>query len=163
MTDGHSVAETGCLGSGYRVEFTGPDGSCASVSVWRCIYCFGRCQLCSSGFGLSSRGSFVVIDRIAKGCLPDGVGGAQTNPLGDGTVLTLSFSKLLLGAETLLALKNDVLAIFFDDGNNCGDTHRHLEGVAMTSWVDGTGEVVDLSWLMVSLCAAGLGLLGWVR
>lgn len=36
--------------------------------------------------------------------LPDGVAGAQTNPLGDGAVLTLSFGKLLLGAEGLVAL-----------------------------------------------------------
>ena len=36
--------------------------------------------------------------------LPDGVTGPQTNPLGDGTVLLLGFGKLLLGAETLVAL-----------------------------------------------------------
>lgn len=36
--------------------------------------------------------------------LPDGVVGAQTDPLGDGAVLTLSFGKLLLGAEGLVAL-----------------------------------------------------------
>jgi hypothetical protein len=36
--------------------------------------------------------------------LPDGVAGAQTDPLGDGTVLALSLSKLLLGAEGLVAL-----------------------------------------------------------
>lgn len=36
--------------------------------------------------------------------LPDGVAGAQTNPLGDRAVLTLSFGKLLLGAESLVAL-----------------------------------------------------------
>lgn len=34
----------------------------------------------------------------------DGVTGPQTNPLRDGTVLLLSLSKLLLGAETLVAL-----------------------------------------------------------
>jgi hypothetical protein len=38
--------------------------------------------------------------------LPDGVAGAQTNPLRDGAVLTLSFGKLLLGAESLVALYN---------------------------------------------------------
>ena len=36
--------------------------------------------------------------------LPDGVTGPETNPLGDRTVLSLSFGKLLLGAETLVAL-----------------------------------------------------------
>lgn len=36
--------------------------------------------------------------------LPDGVVRPQANPLGNGTVLLLSFGKLLLGAEGLLAL-----------------------------------------------------------
>ena len=36
--------------------------------------------------------------------LPDGVASTQTNPLRDGAVLTLSFGKLLLGAEGLVAL-----------------------------------------------------------
>lgn len=36
--------------------------------------------------------------------LLDGVTGPQANPLRDGTVLLLSFGKLLLGTETLLAL-----------------------------------------------------------
>lgn len=36
--------------------------------------------------------------------LPDGVAGAQADPLGDGTVLALSLGKLLLGAEGLVAL-----------------------------------------------------------
>jgi len=36
--------------------------------------------------------------------LPDGVASAQANPLGNGAVLTLSFGKLLLGAESLVAL-----------------------------------------------------------
>lgn len=40
----------------------------------------------------------------AQAHLPDGVASAQANPLGDGTVLTLSFGKLLLGAEGLVAL-----------------------------------------------------------
>lgn len=42
--------------------------------------------------------------RDQGGCLLDGVAGPQTNPLRDGTVLALGFSKLLLGAETLVAL-----------------------------------------------------------
>lgn len=37
------------------------------------------------------------------GVVVDGVAGPQTNPLRDGTVLALGFSKLLLGAETLVA------------------------------------------------------------
>lgn len=36
--------------------------------------------------------------------LPDGVASPETNPLRDGTVLLLSFGKLLLGAERLVAL-----------------------------------------------------------
>lgn len=36
--------------------------------------------------------------------LLDCVTGPQTNPLRDGTVLSLSFGKLLLGTETLVAL-----------------------------------------------------------
>ena len=39
----------------------------------------------------------------ALGVVSDGVAGAQTDPLGDGAVLTLSFGKLLLGAEGLVA------------------------------------------------------------
>lgn len=42
--------------------------------------------------------------RLAGLYLPDGVTGPETNPLRDGTVLLLSFGKLLLGTETLLAL-----------------------------------------------------------
>lgn len=36
--------------------------------------------------------------------LPDGVASPETNPLRYGTVLLLSFGKLLLGAERLVAL-----------------------------------------------------------
>jgi hypothetical protein len=36
--------------------------------------------------------------------VPDGVTGPQTDPLGDGAVLLLSFGKLDLGAERLLGL-----------------------------------------------------------
>lgn len=56
----------------------------------------------------------ILFSRRVSGCdfldvgrgrnLPDGVAGAQTNPLRDGAVLTLSFGKLLLGAESLVAL-----------------------------------------------------------
>ena len=48
-----------------------------------------------------ARGTFLLVGGRD---LPDGVVGAQTNPLGDGAVLTLSFGKLLLGAESLVAL-----------------------------------------------------------
>lgn len=45
------------------------------------------------------------IDAGRRGYLLDGVAGPQANPLRDGTVLALGFGKLLLGAETLVALK----------------------------------------------------------
>ena len=46
------------------------------------------------------------ISEFARGeYLPDSVASAQANPLGDGAVLTLSFGKLLLGAERLVALQ----------------------------------------------------------
>jgi hypothetical protein len=45
-----------------------------------------------------------ILVWIDSSDLPDGVAGAQTDPLGDGTVLALSFGKLLLGAESLVAL-----------------------------------------------------------
>lgn len=47
------------------------------------------------------------LERLAKelgSSLPDGVASPETNPLRDGTVLLLSFGKLLLGAERLVAL-----------------------------------------------------------
>lgn len=47
---------------------------------------------------------FVFFWMVGGRNLPDGVAGAQTDPLGDGTVLALSFGKLLLGAESLVAL-----------------------------------------------------------
>ena len=37
-------------------------------------------------------------------CVPDGVVGAQSNPLRDRTVLLLRFGELLLGAERLVGL-----------------------------------------------------------
>ena len=39
-----------------------------------------------------------------KQAVPNGVVGAQTNPLGNGSVRLLRFGKLLLGAESLVAL-----------------------------------------------------------
>lgn len=59
----------------------------------------------------------------------DGVASAQTNPLGDGTVLALSLSKLLLGAEGLVA--------------------RHLEGLdATASWMDGEESSLKCGWFV---------------
>jgi hypothetical protein len=67
--------------------------------------------------------------------LPDGVAGAQTDPLGDGAVLTLSFGKLLLGAEGLVALcgrrRVRILFLEFVDfwhegGDGGGDYGEHF-------------------------------------
>lgn len=41
------------------------------------------------------------------GIVPDGVTGAQTDPLRDGSVLLLCFRKLDLGAERLVALQRE--------------------------------------------------------
>lgn len=41
---------------------------------------------------------------LELGIVPDSVTGAQTDPLGNGTVLLLGLGKLLLGLEGLLAL-----------------------------------------------------------
>jgi hypothetical protein len=77
-----------------------------------CRYSSGRCRLRRGVFVLSLIYSLLFthiadglgIDTLAGWYLPDGVTGPETNPLGDGTVLLLSFGKLLLGAETLVAL-----------------------------------------------------------
>lgn len=53
----------------------------------------------------NSRGTFFFLKKKELGSsLPDGVASPETNPLRDGTVLLLSFGKLLLGAERLVAL-----------------------------------------------------------
>jgi hypothetical protein len=81
------------------------------------------------------------ISRASRN-LPDGVAGAQTNPLGDGAVLTLSFGKLLLGAEGLVALltqgESAEIILLSKRSKYCGVTNRHLDGlVATASWLDG--------------------------
>lgn len=52
----------------------------------------------------NSRGTFFLKKKELGSSLPDGVASPETNPLRDGTVLLLSFGKLLLGAERLVAL-----------------------------------------------------------
>lgn len=51
----------------------------------------------------------------SRGIVPDGVARPQADPLGDRAVLLLSFGKLLLGAEGLVALRN--ISIVF--ANTC--------------------------------------------
>lgn len=105
--------------------------------------------------------------------LPDGVASAQANPLGDGTVLTLSFGKLLLGAEGLVALLDLGLVCV----ENCapdfhcrlnewigltglaGCTNRHLEGWSRRR-AGLMGEVVDLRVCVICVGGQGLASLG---
>lgn len=90
--------------------------------------------------------------------LPDGVAGAQTNPLGDGAVLTLSFGKLLLGAEGLVALwtrgESARIILLSTRSEYCGVTNRHLDGlVATASWLGGRSSTLESGWFV---CGQGL-------
>lgn len=65
---------------------------------------------------LSVRLSIIRMLRIAGEqrvgeAVPDGVARPQADPLRDGAVLLLSFGKLLLGAEGLVALRSVSIAI----------------------------------------------------
>lgn len=74
----------------------------------------------------NSRGTFFLKKKELGSSLPDGVASPETNPLRDGTVLLLSFGKLLLGAERLVA--------------------RHLEGLSRwraSIWTWSGGDVVE--------------------
>lgn len=65
------------------------------------------CSVFFAGTHRGLRGGVVWVranGTVTVSYLPDGVTGPETNPLGDRTVLSLSFGKLLLGAETLVAL-----------------------------------------------------------
>jgi hypothetical protein len=92
-----------------------------------------------------------IFQRLQQGDLPDGVAGAQANPLGDGPVLALGFGNLLLGAEGLVALDGDWISVLAMVSCNTIMTYRHLEGGRDGELVDGE-EVVGSS---AGLCAAG--------
>ena len=74
-----------------------------------------------------------------RGCgsrkvVPDGVARPEADPLGNRAVLLLSFGKLLLGAEGLVALLDVSKAI---TTRRIGDTYRHRDGcrvVEMSKW-----------------------------
>lgn len=75
--------------------------------------------------------------------IPDGVAGLQADPLGDGPVLLLGLSQLLLGAERLVGLSqrlarrvHGMLRVFAFLEIVRG-TYRHLDGVRMSSVVVG--------------------------
>ena len=91
--------------------------------------------------------SLAVLLLFPVGCfgasIPDGVAGLQADPLGDGPVLLLGLSQLLLGAERLVGLSqrlarrvHGMLRIFvvFEVVRS---TYRHLDGVRMSSVVVG--------------------------
>ena len=77
-----------------------------------------------------------TIKHSARLNLPDGVVRPQANPLGNGTVLLLSFGKLLLGAEGLLALfpskksQSAKYPVPAEINKRRKYTHRHLDGCA---------------------------------
>ena len=82
---------------------------------WVSLFLFSFCRIEEKNLGCwccRVASSLEMLQEISqqkkksKGrvCLLDGVTGPQTNPLGDRTVLLLGFGKLLLGAETLVAL-----------------------------------------------------------
>jgi hypothetical protein len=67
--------------------------------------------------------------------VPDGVVGAQTDPLRDGTVLLLGLGQLLLGAERLVGLygymvSEGVCSCICGAG---GSPYRHLDGLCRWS------------------------------
>jgi hypothetical protein len=57
------------------------------------------------------RSGLVQRGRRVEEAVPDGVARPQADPLRDGAVLLLSFRKLLLGAEGLVALWNVNIAV----------------------------------------------------
>ena len=82
---------------------------------WVSLFLFSFCRIEEKSLGCwccRVASSLEILQEISqqkkksKGrvYLLDGVTGPQTNPLGDRTVLLLGFGKLLLGAETLVAL-----------------------------------------------------------
>ena len=75
--------------------------------------------------------------------IPDGVASLQANPLGDGPVLLLGLSQLLLGAERLVGLSQRLarrvhgMLRIFELLAVVRGTYRHLDGVRMSSVVVG--------------------------
>jgi hypothetical protein len=80
--------------------------------------------------------SYVVLSRTGPGSIvPDGVVGAQTNPLRDRTVLLLGLGQLLLGAERLVGLCGYMVS---EGLRSCicsagGAPYRHLDGLCRWS------------------------------
>ena len=70
--------------------------------------------------------------------IPDGVVGLQADPLGDGPVLLLGLGQLLLGAERLVGLSQELARRghgMLGAWNRRSGTYRHLDGVVwMSLW-----------------------------
>lgn len=68
--------------------------------------------------------------------IPDGVVGLQADPLGDGPVLLLGLGQLLLGAERLVGLSQELARRghgMLGVRNRRSGTYRHLDGVVWMS------------------------------
>ena len=78
-------------------------------------------------FDLSGTGS--------ESFVPDGVVGAQTDPLRDGTVLLLGLGQLLLGAERLVGLYGYMVSagLCWYICSAGGTPYRHLDGLVRWS------------------------------
>lgn len=78
-----------------------------------------------------------ILSEAGPGSIvPDGVVGAQTDPLRDGTVLLLGLGQLLLGAERLVGLCGYMVS---EGVCSCicsadGTPYRHLDGLCRWSW-----------------------------
>ena len=78
-----------------------------------------------------------ILSKAGSGSIvPDGVVGAQTDPLRDRAVLLLGLGQLLLGAERLVGLcgymvsEGECSCICSADGT----PYRHLDGLCRWSW-----------------------------
>lgn len=87
------------------------------VPVWRCgavanLYRRRPSSFKSILLSLQPEHSLSVLLSNPAGCfeasIPDGVVGLQADPLGDGPVLLLGLGQLLLGAERLVGLSQEL-------------------------------------------------------
>ena len=115
------------------------------VPVWRCgaVANLGCSRPSSSKSILMSsqpEHSLAVLLSNPAGCfeasIPDGVVGLQADPLGDGPVLLLGLGQLLLGAERLVGLSQELARRghgMLGAWNRRSGTYRHLDGVVWMS------------------------------
>lgn len=124
IENGEKVGKT--WGEAFRCQC----GSCASVASWRC-----SCIAVSKSCILSNKKPGWQRSQSLRGqVVPDSVARPEADPLGNRAVLLLSFGKLLLGAEGLVALLCVSEAITKE---RSGRTYRHRDGcrvVEMSKW-----------------------------